>query len=296
VLSAQVVEALLGQALWKPPEYGDEEEPEQLGKPLNENGSFDAGGKGWQPADNVSTFLEKAKGPDVDRGTILRVQTDLARDPWLAYQRRLLLGQASPDNPPEIPRSTGYSSVAGLEGVHFASHYIPAVPGQRYWLTVDCLGQGGAKVFVKGFRSTRHAMDGMSESRLAALGLTPEEFARMSAKQRRELIDKDAKENPKAYMRECYRWYLNCKDAKGRWTHLAAPFPPRGGLPENVEFLQIQIYSYWPPGRYLWDNVHIYADPRQKAPLAEEEARTPNFQKRRDQTDRQGQLEPAGEE
>ncbi len=296
VLSAQVVEALLGQALWKPPEYGDEEEPEQLGKPLNVNGSFDAGGEGWQSPDNVSTFLEEAKGPDKDRRTILRVQTDLARDPWLAYQRKLLLGQASPEHPPKIPRSTGYSSVAGLEGVHFASQYIPAIPGRRYWLTADCFGQGGAKVFIKGFRRTSHAMDAMSESRLAAVGLTPEEFARMNPKQRRDLIEKDAKENPKAYMRECYRWYLNCKDAKGQWTHLAAPFPPRGGLPENVEYLQIQIYSYWPPGRYLWDNVHLYADPRQKAPLPEEKARTPNVQKRRDQTDRQGQLQPGGEE
>jgi TolB-like protein len=294
VLAGQIVEALLGQALWKPPEYGDEEEPEQLGKPLNENGSFDAGGKGWEPADNVSTFLEEAKRPDKQRGTILRVQTDLARDPWLAYKRDLLLGKASPENPPDIPRNTGYSSVAGLEGVHFAGDYIPASPGRRYWLTADCKGRGGAKVFVKGFRRTRHAMDSMSESRLAALGLTPQKFAQMSPKQRQDLIAKDARENPKAYMRECYRWYLNCKEAKGRWTHLAAPFPPRGGLPDNVEYLQIQIYSYWPPGEYLWDNVHLYADPRQKEPQPEEAPRTPNFRNRRDATDAEGRLPQAG--
>jgi hypothetical protein len=223
---------------------------------------------------------------------VLRVRTDLARDPWLAYKRDLLLGRASPDEPPEIPRDTSYSSVAGLEGVHFVSDYIPATPGRRYWLTADCWGRGGAKIFVKGFRKTLHARDGMSESRLAALGITPEKFAEMTPAAREALIEKDAREHPLAYMRECYRWYLNCKDAKGKWTHVAAPFPPRGGLPDNVDVLQIQIYSYWPPGRYLWDNVHLYADPNQRKALDEEQPRTPNFRKRRDKTDRAGQLEP----
>ncbi|GAG04372.1 unnamed protein product, partial [marine sediment metagenome] len=68
----------------------------------------------------------------------------------------------------------------------------------------------------------------------------------------------------------------------GQWDHLAAPVPPRGGLPANVEWLQLQVYCYWPPGTYKWDNVHLYKDPRQKAPLPEEGARTPNFGKTSD--------------
>ena len=60
------------------------------------------------------------------------------------------------------------------------------------------------------------------------------------------------------YVRECYRWYLSCAGAPGEWNHFAACFPPRGGLPADVDFLQIQIYSYWPPGEYLWDNVLLY--------------------------------------
>jgi TolB-like protein len=291
VVGKAIVEAVTGRPEWVPPQYGDEPEPENFAKPLNANGDFEDGNTGWEAADNVSTFLEDSGG---DRGRILRVRTDLARAPWLAYKRKILLGRASPDNPPKIRRDTSYGSVAGLEGVHFRSEWIQATAGQRYWLTADHWGQGGAKIFVKGFRRTKHARDGVPESRLAAMNLTPEQFAQLPEAKRKAIIEKDAREHPNAYLRECYRWYLNCGEGKGEWTHFAAPVPPRGGLPANVDLLQIQIYSYWPPGTYRWDNVHLYKDPNQKAPLPEEAARTKNFQKVRDAHDAAGEIdEPA---
>ncbi len=283
VISTQIVEAILGQPLWQPPEYGQEPEPAKLGKPLNKNGSFNAGCPGWEAADNVSTFFEP--GPK-DRGGVLRVRTDLQRDPWLEYRKALRLGLADRNKPPKIKTDTSYACVGGLEGVHVRSEFIPAQPGLRYWLTADVCpvdtpaNPNGAffpKVFVKGFRKTPHAMDGLPESALAELGLSPEQFASMDKAKRQKLIDADAKQNPMRYVRECYRWYLPCRSNTGQWTHLAAPFPPRGGLPKNVEYLQIQIYTYWPPGTYLWDNVNLYRDPDQKKPLAEVKPRTKNF-------------------
>ncbi len=181
---------------------------------------------------------------------------------------------------PQIGRDTSYGSLAGLEGVHYRGQWIKATRGRRYWLTADCKGLGGAKVFIKGFRDWSAQADGLPESSLAALGLTPRQFAALPIEKRKKLIAEDTKKHPERHRRECYRWYLNCKDAKGEWMHLAAPFPPHGGLPRNVQWLQIQIYSYWPPGEYLWDNVFLYKDPRQKAPLPPEPARTPNFNKR----------------
>ncbi len=288
VVSRAIVEAVTGRPEWVPPQYGDEPEPETFGKPLNANGDFEDGNAGWEAADNVSTFLEKS---GAQRGRILRVRTDLARGPWLAYKRKIRLGRASPDRPPKIPRDTSYGSVAGLEGVHFRSEWIPATPGQRYWLTADHWGQGGAKIFVKGFRRTRHGLDGVPESRLAAMGLTPEQFAELPEAKRKAIVAEDARKHPNAYLRECYRWYLNCGEGKDAWTHFAAPVPPRGGLPANVDLLQIQIYSYWPPGIYRWDNVHLYKDPNQQAPLPEEKARTRNFQKVRDAHDAAGEMD-----
>jgi len=278
VIATEIVQALRGKGEWAPPQYGDEVEPKNFGKPLNRNGDFESGADGWEKPDNVSTFI--VDGPK-ERGRMLRVRTDLARDPWLEYKRAIRLGKADPARPPEVPRDTSYGSVAGLEGVHYRSDFLKATPGQRYWLVADHSGPGGAKVFVKGFRRTEHALDGLPESSLAELGMTPEQFADMPEQKRRELIIADARKNPERYLRECYRWYLNCDKSHGRWTHFAAPFPPRGGLPEYVEFLQIQVYSYWPPGVYLWDGVHVYKDPNQKAPLPEEKPRTPNPPDRR---------------
>jgi len=293
VLAMKIVEAVRGEPEWVPPQVGDEKEPtaKQLGRPLNANGGFEDGHAGWDRPDNVSTFLEA--GPK-GRGTILRVRTDLQRDPWLKYRRDLRFGRADPNRPPKIGPDTSYGSVAGLEGVHYRGAMLPATPGQRYWLLADHKGQGGAKVFIKGFQKTEHAMDGLPESSLAELGLTPKDFAKLPPEKRNELIEADAGKHPERYLRECYRWYLNCKEAKGEWKHLAAPFPPRGGLPGNVEFLQVQIYSYWPPGEYLWDNVHVYPDPRQKAPAPEEKARTPNFGKTSDVVEKQSATKPAG--
>ena len=277
VIALQIVETLRGEAEWVPPQYGDEAEPEKFGKPLNRNGDFEDGWKGWDAPDGVSTFL--VKGPEA-RGTILRVRTDLQREPWLAYRRRLRLGRTLPGDPPRIERDTSYDSVAGLEGVHYRGEWIDARASQRYWMVADHNGQGGAKVFVKGFKSWLAEADGLPESSLAALGLTPEQFAGLPAEKRKRLIAEDTRKRPEQHRRECYRWYLNCASAKGQWKHLAAPFPPRGGLPKNVQWLQIQVYSYWPPGEYLWDDVHMYEDPTQAAPATEEPARTPGFDKR----------------
>lgn len=285
VIATHIVEAITGDKLWKPPQYGDEPEPapKQFGKPLNTNGRFENGFKGWDAPDGVSTFIEKGSK---NRGKVLRVRTDLKRDPWLEYRKGLRTGRANRANPPEIETDISYGCVGGVEGVHFRSKWIKATPGQRYWLTADVMvksadtkGAFFPKVFVKGFRKTPHAMDGLPESSLAELGLTPEEFADIPKPKRDAMIRSDAKKHPKRYLRECYRWYLACHGTKGTWTHAAAPFPPRGGLPSDVEWLQIQIYSYWPPGEYQWDNVHLYKDPRQKTLQEEAKPRTKNFRK-----------------
>jgi hypothetical protein len=110
----------------------------------------------------------------------------------------------------------------------------------------------------------------------------------------------DAKRHPERYRRECWRWYMNCGAANARrnadgWIHMAEPFPPRGGLPENVRWLQIQIYPYWPPTDYYFDNVHLYLDPQQKAPLPEEKPRTPNFGRTSDVVEEEYQREHGGE-
>jgi len=268
LIARWIVEALTGKEEWVPPQYGDEEEPKKFGRPLNLNGGFEKGHTGWDPPDLAATFL--IDGPK-GRGKVLKVLTTVNRDQWIAYRRRLRMG-AKPTKDHGVTHKGG--SVAGLEGVHYRGMWIKATPGQRYWLTADKKGPG-AKIFIKGFVDWSQKANGLPESSLARLGLTPEKFAELPRKKQRRLIAADAKAHPERYRRECYRWYLNC--GGGDWKHFAAPFPPRGGLPKYVQWLQVQIYSYWPPGEYLWDNVHVCKDPRQTAPLPEVNARTKNY-------------------
>ncbi|MDY7009353.1 MAG: hypothetical protein SVV80_01185 [Planctomycetota bacterium] len=284
VVAMQIVEAVRGQAEWKPPEYGNETEPKSFSKPLNVNGDFQSGKTGWEMGpDNVTTFL--VADPRKDRqGRVLRIFTDVERDAWLKYRRDLILGKADPENPPKIGTvANKYATVAGLEGVHYRSEWIKATPGRRYWLVADMKGRTSgmffAKIFVKGFNDFSALADGLSESALAELGLAPDEFVALPADKQKQLIAANAKKHPERHRREVYRWYLACRNEKNDWRHYAAPFPPRGGLPKNVQWLRIDIYAYWPPGEYFFDDVHLYADPRQKEPQPEEKPRTPHFKK-----------------
>ena len=80
LLARWIVEAFRGELEWVPPQVGDEQEPKTFGKPLNRNGDFESGHAPWDAPDNVATFLEQ--GPS-GRGTVLRMRTDIARDPWI---------------------------------------------------------------------------------------------------------------------------------------------------------------------------------------------------------------------
>ena len=278
VVAKGIVEALRDKAEWVPPEYGDEPEPaqKQFAKPLNANGGFEKAHRGWDAPDNVSTFLQ---GGPAGRGKVLRIRTDLARDPWLAYRRRLRFGEADPKHPPKIATDTSYGSVAGLEGVHYRGEYLDAEGGRRYWLIADMKGKTAGiffpKIYVKGYLDYSAHAKGLPELSLRKLGITARDFAEMPAAKRKDLIARDARKHPERYRRECFRWYLACRNEQNVWKHYAAPFPPRGGLPKKVRWLRIEVYAYWPPGTYLFDDVHLHKDPRRKAPLPEEKARTP---------------------
>lgn len=276
VIAMAIVEAFTGEAEWVPPQIGDEIEPKKFKRrPVNVNGDFERGHKGWDPPDNVATFI--VKGPK-GRGKILKVRTDVDRDAWIEYRRRLRMGKADPRKPPKI----GRGALGDMEGVHYRSDWIDAETGWRYWLLIDGKTAGGAKIFMKGFVDWTKQADGLPESSLARLGLTPEKFAKMPEKKRKKLIAADARKNPKRYRRESYRWYLNF--GSGSWGHGAGPWPPRGGLPKNVQWFQIQIYSYSPPGEYLYDNCWVYKHPALKGPIPEEPARTKSFEKSRKDT------------
>ena len=284
VITTQIVETITGRELWRPPEIGDEVEPDTFGEALNLGGDFEGALAGWQTPDNVGVFYQDG---GADRGGVLRIRTDLERGPYLEYQEQLRLGEATADDPPEIATDTSYNSIGAYEGLHVRSMWIPATPGQRYWLVADVKGRAGdsafPRIFVKGFLDVPQLADGLHATSLREMELTPEAFAQLSETERQQLIERDVAEHPERYRRECYRWYLACRNLSSDWTHFASPFPPRGGLPASVQWLRIDIFCYWPPGEYVFDNVFLYADPRRAEPLPEEAPRTPNVRTQPDE-------------
>jgi len=282
VLSKQIVEEVRAEGEWQPPEYGDEPEPKSAdwGKPINVNGAFENGALGWERADNAATFL--TAGP-AGRGTVLKITTNLERAPWMAYRRKLRFGQADPARPPKIGKDDSYASVAGMEGVHFHGDWIDAKPGQRYWLLADMKGKTAGiffpKIFVKGYLDCSAHATALPEHSLVERRMTAGQFADLPETKRKALVAADAKQHPERYRRECFRWYLSCRNEENVWKHYAAPFPPRGGLPANVQWFRVVIYAYWPPGDFVFDNVILHADPRQKTPLPEEKPRSEFFKK-----------------
>ena len=275
VLSKQIVERIRKQAEWQPPEYGDEAEPKSFGQPLNVNGRFEEGLAGWDAPDNVATF--HIPGPS-GRGKVLQITTDLERAAWMEYRRKLLFGQADPKHPPKIGKDSSYASVAGMEGVHYYSDWIDATAGQRYWLLADMKGKTEGiffpKIYVKGYLDYSADANALPERSLVERKMTAGQFAELPPARRKALLAEDVKKHPDRYRRECFRWYLSCRNPENVWKHYAAPCPPRGGLPKVVRWLRVEVYAYWPPGDYLFDDVLLYKDPAQKAPLPEEKPRS----------------------
>ncbi len=282
VISKAVVETIRGAAEWEPPEYGDEPEPQAWpAGPVNANGRFDGSG-GWDAPDNAATFIKpdpRGKG----KGKALKITTNLERAPWIAYRRRLRFGQADPSNPPKIGRDSSYASVAGMEGVHYRSEWIDATGGQRYWLIADMKGKTAGiffpKIFVKGYLDYSDHAEALPEVSLVQRKMTARQFANLPPERQKALVAEDVRAHPERYRRECFRWYLACRNEEDVWKHYAAPLPPRGGLPKNVQWLRIEIYAYWPPGDFWFDDVLLYKDPRQEAPLPEEAPRSKFFKK-----------------
>ncbi len=214
------------------------------------NGAFEKGKDGkpdaWQLPDGLCTFWEKAPG-----GKCIRIDTDVLRDEFLARQKEVdafleaakgkeregkeakgkdsnrkgptPLPPAKPKSPTKEPK---HDTVAGVEGVSYASDFIEITPGQDYRLEVDCRTDGGAKtpkVFVKGY------------------------FL-------------DPKRPPEYQKRQKYEKYLIC-NACEKWQTSSMVCSPTAKTPD-VKWVRVIIFAYWPPGTYYFDNIRLVPAPK----------------------------------
>jgi len=194
---------------------------------LVKNGSFEKGTwtpAHWSPVDGLTSFwIERQDG----KGKCLMCDTEVLISQAEAWWKKIRSGQATAlQAPKKIPVKPNqiYSTVGGLDGVQVYSDFIPVKAKMRYRLTVDIKARWGGiffpKAFVKGYA--------------------------------------DQTDQFTTQKRELYRAYLALRtETQGRkWETFSRTFNPTLRTP-RVKFIRVMLYSYWPLGKYYWDNVVI---------------------------------------
>ena len=222
---------------------------QSLSKNLIPNHSFERGRwwpYKWEPVDGLGSFWVKG-GTDGNR--CMKFNTNVLESQWLPHNSSVITnirklqeqthGRAQhrkknplPQPPKRKPTSPPYyDTVGGLHGIHYKGPYIPVEPGAIYRVTVDAKVEpkGGAKVFVKGFIDLPYK----------------------------------TREGPRILKRNAYRAPMDLKGLSTEWkrfSRLLHPAHSKSSIdakPVQPEWLQVQLYSYWPPGTYWWDNVKL---------------------------------------
>lgn len=194
---------------------------------LVKNPSFEEGTwfpAGWSRVDGLTSFwVERDDG----KGKCILHDTEVLASQAYPWWEKIKKGQATAsDAPKKLPVGPDqiYATVGGLEGVQYYSDLIPVKPKMRYRISVDIKGAWGGiffpKAWVKGYGERTDAF----------------------TTQKREL----------------YNAYLALRtETKGReWETFTRTFNPTLRTPE-VKWMAVMLYSYWPLGKYYWDNVVI---------------------------------------
>jgi hypothetical protein len=191
------------------------------------NGDFErgrgVGPVGWQRPDELTTFWVKSPGR---KGRCIKINTDVLASQFRKREddiaRALEAGREPPPPPKRRPtKEPKYDTVAGLDGVHFRSEEIPVNQGSHYKLEVDVKVDRKAKpkIWIKAY------------ARVTSRSSTRD--------------------------RVVWKKSLNCNDAAAEWKTYAMVFPASTRFPPGVEKLRIELYHYWPPATYHFDNVRL---------------------------------------
>ncbi len=218
---------------------------------LLRNGGFERGRywpAGWQFTDGLTTFWV-AGGTEGER--CVRIYTDVLDVQWKRHEDEVrraveaaMRKHGDPQSAPQDPRPSPpervptqppfYDTVAGLHGVHYRSDYVPVAPRAVYRFSIDarCEVNGEPhepRVFIKGF------FDQQVQTRNGV------ETVRRNAYRAPMILDPCDKQW-RRYARLFHPWRSNSTLA---------------GEQLRAERLQVQIYAYWRPGNYYFDNARL---------------------------------------
>jgi hypothetical protein len=192
------------------------------------NGDFEQGHQspaGWEPVNGLTTFWTDG-GQKHDKA--IRFDTDVYESEVKAWLKKFEAGAPAAKAPGKTKTSgPKYDTIGGTHGVHYKSDMIPVKPGMTYMLAFDMKGRWidgpvvfVAKVFVKCYEQVE------------------DEFG--------------------PQYREVARAYKACRtQTEGKqWEHFEREFTPTKNA-EGVTHMRVDLYAYWPPDEYWFDNVSI---------------------------------------
>ncbi len=200
----------------------------------------------WQSPDALVVHWIQEEG----RGRVITIDTDVyqrqAYDWWI---ERYLRGAALDYAPKRRPTSGAkYDTIAGLDGGFYWSDPIAVKAGGAYRVYVDAKGPK-AKVFIRGY---------VNEPTVSFGDEAP--AVQQIFRQARGEPDKDADGRPVRYrLRYSYTtWFaVGGSDEWTTYTHFQPRHPNNREITEDVRWIRIMLYPYWPPATYQFDNIRV---------------------------------------
>ncbi|HUU10285.1 MAG TPA: hypothetical protein VM431_07060 [Phycisphaerae bacterium] len=219
----------------------------------------------WQAVDNLVFFwTTDAQAPE--RGKVIRVDTDVYQSQ--AYQwwiDRFVRGKPLAEVPTKTPTSgLKYDTIGGLDGGWYWSDFIEVKKGGAYKVYVDVKGPG-CLVFIRGYEKKLPISFG-DEAPAAQ-----EQFRKARGD---PLTDKNGRP-VKYYLRYRYTAHFGAggSDEWQTYTHIKPRHPNSRDIIENVRYIRIMLYPFWPAATYWFDNVRVVEvppDADQARPKADE--------------------------
>lgn len=203
----------------------------------------------WQRPDNlVWHWVEDNADKD---GKFIRIDTDVNKgQAYRWWVDRYLHGKPLRDAPKkQITKPPKYGTIAGLDGGFYISDFIPVEEGGAYRVYVDSRG-GTSKVFIFGYVEKEPMSFGDEQPAVQQAFRVARGASDVS----------DSGRAKKYRLRYRYRtWFqVGGSDQWTTYTHKEPRHPNDREITEDVRWIRIMLYPYWPPGVYEYDNVRVY--------------------------------------
>jgi len=203
----------------------------------------------WQQVDNL-VFFWTTDPQAPDRGKVIKIDTDVyQKQAYQWWKDRFVHGRPLAEAPEKTPTSgPKFNTIGGLDGGFYWSEFIPVKYGRAYKVYVDAKGPG-AKVFIRGY------VKKVPLSFADEMASVQEQF-RIA---RGEPLEDEHGRPIKRRMRYIYQtWFPVGGDKEWHtYTHNKPRHPTGREITEDVRFIRIELYPYWPAATYWFDNIRV---------------------------------------